>query len=131
MSRKSSAWYAAHPNNKYWREKADRLWSELVRHQWQRCPICGNTNVQAHHILTKGAYPQYRHALINGIGLCYQCHVGQKRGHISAHGTPRAFDDWLREHCSERYAWTERARRRDEKRAETHKEAYERLREEI
>ena len=128
MSRKPQKWYDSHPNNKHWRTKADKLWSQIVRNRWPRCPICGNANTQAHHILTKGAYPQYRHELINGIGLCYQCHTGQKRGHISAHGTPLKFHEWLRTHCPDVYEWTEAARRDDGPRTETHKDAYERLR---
>jgi hypothetical protein len=129
MKRKPAAYYAKHPNCKMWRDKADRLWSELVRKQYATCPICGNSNTQAHHLLTKGAHPQYRLALMNGIGLCYQCHVGQKPGYISAHGTPRAFDDWLKEHAPDRWAWVQTARREDRHRERTWKEEYERLEE--
>ena len=130
MPRKSAEYYRTHPNDKAWRNKADHIWSELIRREWPRCPICGNTNTQAHHILTKGAYPKYRHDLNNGIGLCYQCHVGQKRGHISAHGTPRKFDEWLMEHCPDIYEWMQEARRNDGKRGFTWKESYEMLKEE-
>jgi ribosomal protein S27AE len=125
--RRPVSWYAKHPNNTYWRDKADRIWSELVRREWQCCPVCGNANIQAHHLLTKGAYPQYRHELMNGIGLCYTHHTAHVPGHPSAHGSPRAFDDWLKEHYPDRYEWLQQARRRDEKRGLTWKESYEML----
>lgn len=126
MSRRTVAYYAKHPNAKYWREKGDKLWSEIIRAE-RGCVFCDNTNVQAHHILTKGSYPQYRHEIQNGIPVCYQHHMGQRRGLISAHGSPMAFMDWLKEHRRWQWEWVQEARKVDCKRDLTWKESYEKL----
>ena len=125
MKRKPALYYDSHPNNKMWRNKGDHLWSFIIN--LEPCAICGNANTQAHHILTKGSYPEYRHALMNGIPLCYQHHMAQRRGLISAHGSPLDFIDWLELNRPEQYAWVQVARLVNCKRELTWKESYEHL----
>ena len=126
MPRKPVLYYDRHPNNKYWKKKADVLWSMLINSQGG-CAICGNINTQAHHILTRGSYPKYRHDLRNGIPLCFQHHMAQKRGLISAHGSPLDFMDWLKENRYSQWKWVQEARRDNGKRRITWKESYENL----
>lgn len=118
-------YYDKHPNNKYWQKKGDTLFSFIINRG--NCAICGNPDTQAHHILTKGSYPQYRHNLMDGIPLCYQHHMGQRRGLISAHGSPLDFMDWLEANRPEQWKWVQMARKADEKRKLTWKESYEKL----
>ena len=125
--RRSTKWYADHPNNVYWKKKGDEIWSKLVRSAWSGCAVCGHINMQAHHLLSRGTYPRFRHELINGISLCYQHHMGQKRGLVSAHGSPLAFIDWLQVYYPEKYEWIQEARKADCKRKMTWKESYEYL----
>ena len=89
--------------------------------------MCGRPVTQAHHILTRGSYPKYRHDLNNGIPLCYEHHIAQRQGLISAHGSPLAFIDWLKENQPDKWKWVQIARRMDGKRTITWKESYERL----
>jgi hypothetical protein len=58
-------------------KKADALWSLCVRTRDKRCTLCGKTEtLQAHHFIrTKGACSKHRYTLINGITLCYACHL--------------------------------------------------------
>jgi hypothetical protein len=126
MGRKTAAYYSKHPNAKYWRSKGDKLWSEIIRAQ-RGCVLCNSANAQAHHILTKGSYPQCRHEIQNGIPVCYQHHIGQKRGLISAHGSPMAFMDWLKKNRRWQWEWIQAARKADTPRKLTWKESYENL----
>ena len=74
----------ADPNSRYWRNKADKLWSELVRaRDGDKCAICGaEKNVQAHHLVDR-VIKILRHRLENGISLCPGCHKFNRR--LSAH----------------------------------------------
>lgn len=65
----------------------DRKTAEIKRHPmyraWRRavivigyCKVCGiKNNLEAHHILPKGEYPQFIHDVANGMCLCYDCHT--------------------------------------------------------
>jgi len=66
-------------------ERLDLAWAKAVktRDHWT-CQICGvkveqtiaftPTRAEAHHIYAKGAHPELRHEIDNGILLCLQCH---------------------------------------------------------
>ena len=53
-----------------------REWSRAVRDRdGNKCFLCGSTNyLQAHHILPKHGWKDYRLDLQNGITLCAKCH---------------------------------------------------------
>ena len=70
------------PNSKYWRQKADKLWSEIIR-SIGYCFVCGTTrNLQAHHIIPKEV-KELRWDLDNGVCLCAAHHRWSRI--ISAH----------------------------------------------
>ena len=86
-------------NRKQWKEKCDGLWSIIVRSVGY-CEICGRSGaprkdgrpikgLDPHHLLGKGAYPQFWHDVNNGVSLCVRCHIwGSEVGgvRICAHG---------------------------------------------
>ena len=77
-----------------WRDKADRAWGELIVSTGQ-CERCGKIlprNMLApHHLISKSEH-LLRHCILNGMALCVHCHTS---GPWSAHGHPRAFNEWL------------------------------------
>jgi len=90
------------------REQNDDLWSKIIR-QVGHCEISGRTDeLNAHHILEKGAFGWLRWDLSNGICLNVNYHQAD-RGNIqemSAHGTVRQtqmFLDWLKENRPGQY----------------------------
>lgn len=95
------------PQSKYWKTKADNLWSEQVR-SGGICSVCGAvegqlyTNdkgvqkayrIQAHHIIPR-EIKALAHELNNGIALCHFCH--KLGGMKSAHRNPFRLFKWLR-----------------------------------
>ena len=59
---------------KYWKDKADALWSKKIKERDRRCIICGSIcNLQAHHIISRRCYST-RYLLKNGATLCDVCH---------------------------------------------------------
>jgi len=107
----------------YWRNRADKLWSELVRSQG-KCAKCGKVGrTEAHHLLTR-ARKHLRHKLENGIELCMRCH---KYGPESAHDDPTAFSQWLGMAEPEKYAWVSRNRHKTFYGKPDYKQAYEDL----
>ena len=101
---------------KYWKKRCDKRWSELIRSAG-KCAICGASNckLDTHHLIHRNAV-SFRHNLNNGILLCSHCHnfgFGQPTSdgpRISAHGTPWAFEDWMKENRPDQYAWWEKNR---------------------
>jgi len=97
-------------------KSCDGLWRRIVKASG-RCAICGRSDRQlhAHHLITKTAR-FFRHNVENGICLCARCHVAEKGDivggvrRISAHGTPRFFQDWLKAKHPEKYDWWEKNR---------------------
>jgi len=87
----------------YWKKKADKEWSLRARVP-ACCAICGRSNVQlhAHHLIGKRAI-FFRHDLMNGICLCANCHEFSDK--LSAHGTPWAFEKWMKRHRNEQFMW--------------------------
>ena len=85
-------------------KKALAAWSQEVRSEGVCCvPGCGATdNLQAHHILPKERYPEFKTHLTNGVVLCPLHH---KFGRYSAHRNPLWFVLMLRREYPEIYAW--------------------------
>jgi hypothetical protein len=92
------------PNSRLWRNKADKLWRELVVLYWKsRCAICGAVeNIQAHHMIPREMY-SHRHIVRNGIILCASHH--KYSFELSPHKAPVAFFKWLREHAAGLLEW--------------------------
>jgi len=78
----------------FWRRKADKAWSELVRGiAGNKCEICGSTDhVQAHHIIDRSVW-QLRHCVMNGVSLCPSHHKYDRK--MSAHKGSLMFIAWL------------------------------------
>jgi len=111
-------------NRRYWKKQCDNLWSHLVR-LVGHCEICGRPGkltkdgrpikgLNSHHLLSKGAYPQFRHDIYNGICLCVRCHIWGSvidGVRIAAHGDleqQQNFWKWMKKNKSETYEWYER-----------------------
>lgn len=58
--------------------------------------------LQAHHLLPKEKYPQFKFKTINGVCLCPNHH---KYGERSAHRNPIWFALWLQKHLPIQYQW--------------------------
>jgi len=81
------------PNSKYWKTKADKLWSKTIR-SIGACEFCGGKeNLNAHHLLSRG-FKATRWNLKNGVCLCARCHEFSYV--LSAHKNPIRFVTWLR-----------------------------------
>lgn len=90
------------PHSKYWRGKADTLWSKVIRLPG-KCLLCPRTeNLQAHHMIHKSAV-FYRHRLENGACLCPKCHTISLD--CSAHGSPWAFEIRMEAEFYKQWAW--------------------------
>ena len=71
------------------RDKLDKLWSQAVRKRDGICQRCRKTKAsQAAHIFGRSNMAT-RWDLMNGIGLCYFCHI------IWAHRQPVEFTLWV------------------------------------
>lgn len=86
------------------RNKALKKWSGEVRgNAGGACEVCGKTRgTQAHHLLCKERYPEFRTHPMNGICLCAGCH---KFGRLSAHRNGIWFTVWLATHKQQHYQW--------------------------
>lgn len=77
-----------------YKEEADKLWAAEIK-AVGACEVSGTTeNLQAHHILSKGAYPHLRYDLSNGVCLSGNNHTFDKD--ICPHGTLPAVEGFLR-----------------------------------
>jgi hypothetical protein len=72
------------------KNKADRLWSEIIRSKG-KCEVCGLERVQSHHIIGRRNLT-LRYELRNGVALCPLHHT---LGIESAHQDPLWFQDWM------------------------------------
>ena len=84
-----------------WRNKCDALWYQIQHQRWKSCAVCGSPAVEIHHLIRK-AHSITRTELMNGFGLCIEHHKGSE---LSPHGTPEAFEEWLRDNRPETYYW--------------------------
>lgn len=90
------------PGSKYWRNKADPLWSEVIRRLYPVCAICGATPIDPHHLISR-SNGATRHSIENGMGLCQNCHIFDHK--LSAHGAPLAFAEYLQVNYPEKWEW--------------------------
>ena len=80
------------PSKKTLKNKADKLWSEIIRSKG-KCEVCGITrNLQSHHIEGRRNLT-LRFDLRNGVCLCPLHHTLSSRE--SAHQSPLWFQTWL------------------------------------
>jgi hypothetical protein len=82
------------PGSKYWRNKADDLWSTVIHAKYDRCAVDNadcSARLEAHHLIGR-RNTLTRHSIENGILLCSQHHKHSQ--YISAHGAPMAFFEW-------------------------------------
>ena len=86
----------------------DAEWGAYQHRVWKRCAVCGETPVEAHHLITKRRLTTCWD-VANGIGLCEKHHKGSV---FSAHGTPWAFKEWLRLEYPEQWSWWQDAKER-------------------
>lgn len=110
----------ANPNSRYWRKKADVVWSDRVR-AIGVCEVTGKEGLpradgmmvkglEAHHLINRQRY-KFRHDLNNGVCLSVSVHgsLPNFRNHkISAHGSldaMEAFLDKLKELKPEQWEW--------------------------
>lgn len=77
------------------RDKADKLWSQVIRSVGY-CQACGrSTALNAHHIYSKNNFST-RYDLDNGICLCSYCHTFNPV--CSAHNDGEAvFNNWIKD----------------------------------
>lgn len=80
-------------------------WSKSVRaRDDDKCILCGtkHNRLNAHHLLPKELYPQFKFELMNGVSLCpMNCHRRK------AHWDGIAFSIWLRRNKPDQYQWVE------------------------
>ena len=80
------------------KEEADLLWSKTVKDSEPFCAVSdGNCKGEynAHHLLGKNAYPQFRYTLDNGCKVCANHHTFHPT--MSAHGKEDNFIQNLRD----------------------------------
>lgn len=92
---------------KYWKKKADVLFSKLVRARG-KCERCSKTiNLQCAHILSR-RYKNVRHDFLNALCLCGGCHLWW-------HHEPLAATKWFREKYPDREEYLNNKRNMVEK----------------
>ena len=90
------------PFSTYWRKRADRRWSAVIR-QAGCCAYCGRASgLEAHHLISRSRLA-LRHRIECGICLCRHHH--RFCSQISPHLAPTAFEAWLQRAYPERYRW--------------------------
>lgn len=98
---------------KTWAEY-DKLMGEYAI---QHCAVCASLGqydvgrVCGHHILTKGAYPQYRMEPLNIIPLCQSHHTWSSliAPHSMRHAAVRAWWEWLKKNSPVQWRWVVKA----------------------
>jgi hypothetical protein len=114
------------PLSGLWKHKADAAWGAYVHARYNRCAInrCCSGRLEAHHLISR-AVRATRHHPENSLLLCVWHH--KYSPHLSPHGAPLQFAEWLRVNLPEKYEWAQ-AHRDDWKTIKAdYKQAYERL----
>ena len=58
------------------RKKADKLFSQACFKKWGSvCTACGREATATHHFFPKSGSAYLRYNLLNGVPLCYGCHI--------------------------------------------------------
>ena len=126
INRTSSA-VKLYVHRKY-KEEADKLWANEIKAVGS-CEVSGLTeNLNAHHLLSKGAFPQFRFDLSNGVCLTADYHTFNKD--ICPHGTLPAMErflEWLKTERPGQFQWYEENKHDKRPPDLTYKEAYEAL----
>jgi hypothetical protein len=64
------------PSLKTLRNKADHLFSQACFKRWGNvCPVCKGEATQTHHFIPKSISAYLRYEILNGVPLCYHCHI--------------------------------------------------------
>ena len=83
------------PNRKKLEKQLDKEWSEYVRNRDRVCQKCGGvSSISSHHAYGR-RHRATRWDVINGVGLCYPCHIHW------AHRDCAGFADWFRKHVGD------------------------------
>lgn len=96
------------PNSKYWKDKADSVWSDVVR-MVGKCQICEKPGdfrkdglpvkgLHAHHMIGRGRL-KYRYDPQNGICLCvshHGSHPNFRNRKMAAHGSEDVHDEFIK-----------------------------------
>ena len=89
MKAKRKVKRAVKPNRAKLEAKLDAAWSRYVRGRDKSCQKCnGSGSISAHHAFGR-RHKATRWDVINGIGLCYPCHINW------AHRDPSGFSFWF------------------------------------
>lgn len=75
------------PSIKTLRNKADKLYQELGRLNYDKCLVCGKPMSCLHHYHPKSSCSALRYDLDNGIPLCAGCHFSHHNGNPDIHNT--------------------------------------------
>ena len=100
----------SNPYSKYWRNKADKLWSLLIRHgakgySERSGKRVGVDKLQAHHLINRDRYAT-RYDRKNGIALRAYEHT---MGDGAPHGKDSwKFVEWLQRSRPETWAWMQK-----------------------
>ena len=90
------------------KKQLDAEWLALQRRLWPRCAVSGTSPVEIHHLITRRRLST-RWDIACGIGLSAEHHRGSE---LSPHGTPKAFEEWLRLEYPEQWSWWQDAKER-------------------
>lgn len=94
-----------HPFSRYWKKRADFVWSRVVK-QTGRCAYCGSGfKLQAHHIVPR-SNNRTRHKVECGLCLCEHHHLYCIK--ISPHLVPKEFEKWLKKNFPKKYRWVQK-----------------------
>jgi len=92
----------------------EELWKKIIHRKFgETCAMCGRQydesgrklQMHPHHIIFKGARPQYRYDIDNGILLCAGCHNYHDLSPHNPHHGEVKFKRWFAEKYPE---WNER-----------------------
>ena len=136
-----------HPQSKYYKDRADSLWSKLVRVDKRRCVICGKqgmpnqkglliNGLQAHHLIGR-AVLKYRYDFMNGVSLCLCCHgamPNRRNRRAAAHGTGIVYERFCKElriKQPEQFEWWQEHKDDRLPMAFTYQEAFEKLKDDL
>ena len=98
---------AAH--SKYFRNRADKLWGQLIHRMYPECAVAGLEGyghcagtLEAHHLISRRR-GHFRHLPEVGLGLCASHH--RWGAECSPHMGPLGFAEFMREYRPEQYEW--------------------------
>jgi len=89
----------------WWHKRLDDKIRVLFRETYNSCAMCGNPNIQLHHIYSKGAHQALRYDVINLLPLCGRCH------RFKWHDDIGPAWEWFKEKYPKRYAYLQEAKK--------------------